>query len=222
MFLVLGLLFLCSNGRAQIEDGWRVKDVPEKFSYAMKTNPKLLFSLDSRRSFVRSTNVKFWGVRLGFDWSAMIHMGIGMYGLSSSTGLDWVNNDGDSINDARLNFGYVSFWFEYVWFHNKRWQLSTPLHLGAGEVSLSSSNFPFLQPETKKSVIVTEFSVQAEYKIFWLVGLGAGAGYRYSLTSQEKLARFVNSPVYLFKVRIFLGEVYKRLFKKGEVDNSKP
>jgi len=211
---IIVLLGICPILKAQTPYGWRFDNIPERIGACFKTNPRLLFSFDSRRSFIRSGNVKIFGLRFGLEFDNLVRAGIGFYGLSTGTGIDWVRPTGDTIRNARLNFGYVSGFFEYVFFQNKKWELSVPLHLGIGETSLSNSDYPFLQPETRQSVLLTEISAQGQYKIFWLVGLGAGIGYRHMISPRTKVTKNFDAPIYLFKVRIFIGELFRRVAKK--------
>ncbi len=55
----------------------------------------------------------------------------------------------------------------------------------------------------------------ATYRILRWVGLSGGVGFRQMLISNSKVEESFNSPVYVFKIRIFLGEVYKSVFPRG-------
>jgi hypothetical protein len=48
-----------------------------------------------------------------------------------------------------------------------------------------------------------------DYKIVRWVGLGSGIGYRLILYKNKNISEHLTSPVFIFKVKIYLGEIVR-------------
>lgn len=209
--LVFGLL-LHLPGAAPAQFFTRLGDT---IHTSFHTKPKFFLGFDTRRSFISNRDVKIFGLRAGLEWNHRVRLGIGLYGLLSPYLRSYERlNDSTGLLDtiaAPLRFGYLSGFAEYVVVNKKRWELSVPLHLGLG-----SSRFEGFEAETEGGFLLTELSLQAQYKILKWIGLGGGVGYRWLIIPNNKVQEDFNSPIYIFKIKIFMGEIVKAVFKKKD------
>ena len=181
---------------------------------------KFLFGLDANRSFVLKNKTKFFGLRIGVELKGRHKIGLGLYGMQKPIILDRkLNKDKyPNANDSIFfNFRYNSLFYEYVWYKTKRWEFSTPFHLGGGDVELSYRDT--LQNKRvslfngKTSVFLSSGAVQ--YKLTRWFAVGAGVGYRFAFSRDENLMKGLNAPVYVYRAKILMGELLKMWFKKN-------
>lgn len=183
---------------------------------------KLYFALDASRSILSEPNVKFNGIKLGVELQEKHRLGLAIYGLSEPVRfkgkLD--RNEFPTATDTLFfNFNYLSVFYDYVWLRTKRWELTTPLHIGSGNIELSyrdttGKNNMFLS----RSAAMVGFGGSAQFKIFRWFALGTGAGYRQMITRNENIGKSLNAPFYQFQVKILLGELYRLAFKRSELE----
>jgi hypothetical protein len=125
----------------------------------------------------------------------------------------------DSLVKAELSLSFISFNSEYVFYDSKRWQLAMPVGVGLGSSYFGffeNVNGEFKNKRTDEGgVLLFGASGIVTYRILRWVGLSGGVGYRLALISNSKVKESFNSPVYILKVRIFMGEIYKSVFPKG-------
>ena len=122
-----------------------------------------------------------------------------------------------NANDSILfNFRYNSVFYEYVWFETKRWELSSPFHLGGGEVEMSYRDTLENKRVSLYNGKPTIFlgSGSAQFKLTRWLALGAGVGYRFVFSRDENLIKGLNAPIYVYRVKILMGEVLRMWFKK--------
>ena len=190
-------------------------------AYSQKRNwysekPKFIFFFDNRNSFIKGREADLVGVRLGGEWKHW-RAGIGFYGLSNKQykNVTVTNALGaPQTIDVRLRFGYVTVFGEYIFFRNKRWEFSTPLSIGLGQVALETSKDGEVQKIRKNGIILIEPSITGHFKVFSWVGIGAGVGYRQVLLAPPNQFGIFSSPIYIIKLKIFLSPIYKAIFKK--------
>lgn len=184
---------------------------------------KLLFAFDARRSYVLQNKVKFNGLKIGVELHEKHRVGLGFYGLQqpvSFTGQINRNEYPDATDTLFFNFSYWGAFYDYIWLRTKRWELTTPVHLGAGGLELryrdttGQNSAPFI----KGGSFVLGFGGSVQFKIFRWFALGTGGGYRTMLTREENIKRPLNAPYYQFQVKILLGELYRMAFKRDELE----
>lgn len=179
-------------------------------SESYRSKPKIIVGFDSRRSFISSRDVSIFGVRAGFDLAPKVRMGFGLYGLSTPFYRNFITyNDSTCLDtiQGRLQFGYMSVFWEYVLLQNRRWEFSAPIHIGIG-----ASEFRGVD-QTRNPVGVTEVSIQGQYKILTWFGLGAGVGYRVLMPRNQAVTENFNAPLYAIRMKLFIGELYDSVFK---------
>ena len=62
----------------------------------------------------------------------------------------------------------------------------------------------------KIGVAVLGVGLNAQYKITRFFGLGAGIGYRQMLSENDKIREALNSPLYVLKIKVFIGEFFRK------------
>ncbi|MFN5323291.1 MAG: hypothetical protein ACK5C5_00070 [Bacteroidota bacterium] len=189
-----------------------------------KGKPKFFITLDNTGSFVDGKPAVTNEIRLGLDFKKKLKLGIG-YGLLVSDIViekSVINERSgkDSIVPSKLSLDYFSANAEYVLYHSKRWQISSPLFVGLG-----SSYFQYYDLDSKGilkekrtdegTVLVTVVGAMGTYRFIRWLGVSAGLGYRVGILNNNKVEQSFNSPVYTFRFRIFFGEIYKTLFPRG-------
>lgn len=185
---------------------------------------KFLFGFDSRRSFIEDKVSRVDGIRLGLQLrNPKKRIGLGIYNMRN----DIKRPDQKVVelemplDTLRLDYGFLSFFYEYVWLSHEKYEVSTPFQFGLGNVERkyidpSSGELLFL-PET--GIAIFEVSVASHYKFYPWIGLGMGFGYNAVASSKPELSQAFNSPFYVFKIKLFLGEAYRGIrdgFRKEE------
>jgi hypothetical protein len=200
-------------------------NIDSTYSKKEEKHLKFFFGFDARRSFVLKNNSKFNGIKIGLSYKNKHRFGIGLYGMQEPITfvgeVDRIKHP-DATDTVRFNFGYGSLFYEYVWFKNKRWDLSTPIHFGLGNLAFSfkdtSANYQRL---FGGGALMTELTGVAQFKIFRWFALGTGVGYRMMLIDDKTIRKSLNSPVYIFQVKILFGEIYKMTFRRKNLEEWK-
>jgi hypothetical protein len=196
---------------------------PDTPLISFKNKPKLFLTLDKTGSFVGGKAATTNEIKAGLEFKKKLRLGVGFAGLVS----DVVEEKSvvtpathiDSLVNAQLSLSFLSINGEYVFYDSKRWQIAMPVGLGFG-----TSYFSYFegvdggyrnQRVDEGGVVLFTAQGVATYRILRWVGLSAGLGFRQMLVSNPSVDESFNSPVYVIKIRIFLGEIYKTVFPRG-------
>lgn len=189
-------------------------------------NWKFVFSFDSRASRVLDQKVKFNGFKIGFEFKDRHRFGLGFYALKNPIVLpnniiviqkpDTTEQEVDTVN-YNTNFNYTTLYYEFVFFTRKRWEFSSAFHLGTGRTTIGYTD------KYKRDSTLIDFqvpigavSVAGHYKVFPWIGLGAGVGYRFALVGDKRVTEALNGFHTIFKVKLFLGDLYRGFFKRKD------
>ena len=218
--VILVIFFSCIGNIAVGQNARTVIDTP---LISFKNKPKIFLTLDKTSSFISGKGAATNEIRFGLDFKRKIRFGIGYAALVSDIVTDKTITTEvtrrDSVVPAQLSMSCMTLSGEYTFYENKRWQITMP-----AVISIGSSYFNYFekikgdfitQKTDKGGVVLLSTSGVATYRILRWVGLSAGLGYRRSLISNNKVEESFNSPIYLFRIRIFMGEIYKSVFPKG-------
>ncbi len=223
LILCLGL-FTALNGVGQWKDSTITKEVTDSTTTLKKEEKRIKFfiGLDARRSFVLNKNTKFNGIKIGLSYNNKHRFGLGIYGMQQPITfvgeVDRIKHP-EATDTVRFNFGYGSIFYEYVWFKNKRWDLSTPIHFGLGNLSFSYlDTAKAYQPLYGGGALMTELTGVAQFKVFRWFALGSGVGYRMMLVDDKTIRNNLNSPVYIIQFKILFGEIYKMTFRRKNLE----
>ena len=188
--------------------------IASSFNY----KPKFVFKFDTRNSFITAQKAKIFGIKIGFEYNETVKLGIGFNSLLTeiytSKRINYGLNEIDTVK-AQLKFVYVSPYFEYVFYRNKKWEHSIPIQVGFG-----NSRYEYkkrdgtLIRENYKPIILYEPAMTTQYKILPWVGIGVGLGYRVLLLRNKDINVNFSSPIYVIKLKLFLGDLYKSVFPR--------
>lgn len=184
---------------------------------------KLLFAFDARRSFVLGNKVKFNGIKLGVELHEKHRIGLGIYALQRPVKFTGKINRmeyPDATDTLYFNFSYSGVFYDYIWLRTKRWELTTPLHLGLGGLELTYQDTSGVRsaPFIKGGSFVFGAGGSVQFKIWRWFALGTGGGIRQMLTNEENIKKPLNAPYYQFQVKILLGELYRMAFKRETLE----
>lgn len=186
---------------------------------SMDQKTKVTFRFNSRNSFITDRRARIFGFKLGVDFNNTLRMGGGFNILSSDLYREKIVMDSLGMPDtiaSRLHFGYLAYYIEYVFYKTKRWEFSIPIQLGFGNSRFEHDYEGDKIIEHKKMVIVYEPAVSGQYRFFEWAGVGMDVGYRFMLLNNKAIQQNLNSPIYAFKLLIFIGPLYRSVFKKEE------
>lgn len=196
LLLFVVLVFSFSTAKAQLFDS-----IKNSFAY----KPKFLLKMDARNSFVTASYVKVKGVKVGLSFHKVLRIGVGY---------SWMKTDyyPEQLNDStNLRFGYGNAFLEYTFFQTKHWRFEIPLQIGFGRISHQDKNQNILE---KQWAPIWEPAMSFEYLFLKYFGVGVGAGYRLVLKSRIPITERFTSPIYLFKFKIYFGDIYNDVKKR--------
>lgn len=180
----------------------------DEFKTSFSQKPKFEFKFDSRFSFLRNTEVKTTGVKIGLSFNRKFNLGMGINQLlipSESAIIE--QNDTIPVN---LNYFYFSPYFEYVYFRSKKWEFNLSTQFGLGEASFEHTNSEGKLIKNKRTTILSyEPATLIDYKIIRWFGIGMGVGYRVVLYKNGPISENFSSPLYVVKLKVYLGAIVR-------------
>lgn len=208
IIILIAFSFLNSPGFAQLFD---------TIAASFQHKPKFEFKFDTRNSFITTQRAKIFGVKMGFEYNETVKLGIGYNQLNSTISKKKVILHGfqefDTVQ-ATLKFVYVSPYFEYVFHRNRKWEHTIPIQLGFGNSWYEYRDNGRKIRENYRPIILYEPAMTTQYKIVPWFGIGVGIGYRILLLNNKSINENFNSPIYVFRLKLFLGEIIKGLSPK--------
>ena len=186
-----------------------------------------MFLFDGRRSLIASQNVKIGGIRTGMQFKNLFRTGIGFYGFAEPIKKEimFTKNGENRRAEESLQYGYATLFFEPILYRFRKWEFSLPTALGAGKARLALTDSAGTVLKYKEGGAgFFEIAAYAEYRFFWWIGIGGGTGFRKVLNTDIIEGNKLNGPYYQLAVKIYFGEIAKRIFtkKKKREKSSKP
>lgn len=221
----ISLLLLClqcaKRGCSQVDtvDNQNVKTNFFPKDYGNK-RWKFLLGLDARRSFFSGVPVKINGLKTGFQFRGVHRFGIGLYALSHHVifkGLDVNHPSASDTSKVIFNVGYVSLFYERVFYKTRKWEFAIPTQLSGGTLTghFEDTAGTFL-PLVESPFSALSSGIQTKYYIFSWLAPRVSVGYRFSFNTTPEVKKAFNRPYYSFGVQILVGELYRTIFKKEE------
>ncbi len=208
---ILVALFFCSITFSQAQF------IRDKYYEAPEKTWKLMFVFDGRRSLIASQNVKIGGIRTGMQFKNLFRSGIGFYGFAAPLRKEIIFPPNARIKRAEetLNYSYATLFFEPILYRYRKWEFSVPMALGAGKARLALTDTSGVLLKFKEGGAgFFEIAAYAEYRFFWWIGIGGGTGFRKILNTDIIEGNKLNGPYYQLAVKIYFGEIAKRIFTK--------
>jgi len=204
-----------------------VKDTVKKKKEKDKSKTKFLFGFDGRKSPVLGRSSSFSGLKIGWERFGVNKYGFGFYNMKTPirTVHDPVPQEvfPDATDTTKFDFGYVSFFYERLWYEDHRWELSTPFHFGIGTLlgsyidTTGAANTFF-----SGSSWMYEISAVAQYRLFRWFAIGGGFGYRGMLTDDHRARKALSAPVFILQFKVLLGQLGKMIFTPKRLTPWKP
>jgi hypothetical protein len=183
---------------------------------ALKSKPILDLRSDSRHSFINQSGVSVFGVKGGIEYDRKLRFGLGFNILSTKlkTTITYLDDGVLKSNDeARLIFYHISPYAEYVFYKGERWEISIPVQFGIGNSYYTLATEKGRINRNRQFILSYEPAITAQYKVLKYFGPGFGVGYRLMIIDNKAIKESFNSPVYIFRFKIFFGEIYRDLKK---------
>lgn len=187
---------------------------------------KFVFSFDSRNSFIANDRAKVFGIRIGYQYRKNFRNGLAIYSLNDDLPRTITINKGEENEqriEGNLDFGYLAFFWEQIWFKSKRWEISTPMQAGFG-----SSQISYIDPidnikveAHKGGIMIMEPTAYAEFQTLKWLAVGIGTGFRVALVNNELLNENLNSPIYALRVKVQFGQILRGMREKKAERKSK-
>ncbi|MES2389204.1 MAG: hypothetical protein V4543_14475 [Bacteroidota bacterium] len=187
-----------------------------------KTNIRLVANLDARNSFILGSQAFMLGGKLGLEFNDRWRTGIGYYFLPKAYIYNYSppsNEPQPLVVQQKMSFSYFSLYGEYVMYSNRKWEFSSPVSLGFGNIHMSDLDLngrPIDKPRNRPVLLIEPY-LSGHYRIFSWVGIGAGVGYRHVFDTRKKfkfdndtrLSRGFDSPIWIVKVKLFPGDILR-------------
>lgn len=204
--LLLPIFFGAGVGFAQ---NFSNKTFEDDFNKSFKSKPQLDVKFDSRFSFIAARDFKTSGFKIGVSFNRKFKTGLGYNQFiipAKSTIIDQ-----DKMFNAELKYIYFSPYLEYVYFSSKRWEFNLSAQVGIGRGHYQYYNESVQKTiRTKYSTILSyEPAMLIDYKIIRWFGIGTGVGYRLIFYKNSDIEEHLSSPVYIIKLKIYLGEIVR-------------
>ena len=188
LFLILNILSVCG----QNEERNKKSDYPF-------IKPE--FILDGRRTLVSDQGARLGGIRIGVEMNRVNRFGFGFYSFSKSVSTTTLNEISSNITSADLELNYASIYYERVLLFTKKYEWSSTIHVGLGNVSGSYTYENGSVGNYNEPLQLTEISTTLFRHLTYFMSIGAGIGYRQTRNAPEELLPIYNAPVFLVKLR---------------------
>ena len=202
------VLFLAFVGRAQGQ-------LLDSIGLFLQEPKRFTALLDTRGSFISNQNVRLIGVKVGFEHGGRVRYGIGYSFLLTPVERER-EVEGVGMVTTRLRLGYVTPYFSYAFYQRGHWEVSIPVQLGIGGGSLVYDDDEGHKQKLKKAfVFLYEPAMTVQYRFWNYFAVGGGWGFRLAVTNAQ-LDEGLNAPIYLFGVKVFLGDLFRDVQEGGE------
>lgn len=182
---------------------------------SLKHKPKIDIRLDGKTSFIGSSYARISSLKLGFDFNKTFKMGAGYNWLSNDIhNYIQIRNSRDEVQTVynQLKMEYISVYGEYVFFRDNKWEIAVQASFGAGFVfNTYWDNYWVHHKENSSFILVYEPHMMADYKIMRFFGVGGGIGFRLATSNYTVVSNQLNSPIYVYRFKVYLAEVYTSL-----------
>lgn len=204
----MAIVFFCGISFFSEAQTMNLSDSLEK---VFRNKPKPSLKLDFRNSFISGRTAQIGGIKAGVSFGKTLNLGLGYSWLYSNL-FQETNFNGFSI-DSRVVFRYFSPYLEYSFFRKGPWETMVTANMGYGKIFLDTDGTRGGSRKFETGAFIYEPTIGFEYKIFNLVGIGAGYGYRLVIRGNRNIDQNFTAPVYVIRFRIILDR-FEPLFEK--------
>ncbi len=191
-------------------------NLSDSLRHVLRHKPVPSAKFDTRNSFITGKSAKVFGVKVGLSFRKTLTIGIGY---------NWIGTKfteplkvGYQVFESEIKLRYIAPFLEYSFYKKGPWEATVPVQIGFGRSFLR-----YMSPQGKENVnsgrvMLYEPGMTIEYKLFDVVGIGAGVGYRIMLKNNKEIDQQFTSPVYVLRIRLIFDELFKRYKKFSEED----
>ncbi len=174
----------------------------------LRHSPVPTAKFETHNSFITGNSAKVYSLKAGLSFRKTLTIGIGY---------NWIGTDlkesirvADAIFVGDIKLRYVAPFIEYSFYKKGPWEATVPVQLGFGRSFIQYQSRTDKEQIRSGRVVLYEPSMTIEYKIFNLVGVGGGFGYRIMLKNNKEINQQFTSPVYVLRIRLIFDEIYRR------------
>lgn len=174
---------------------------------------------ESKNSFSDGNRIEVVSFKLGVTFGKKVSIGGGYAFLNTSLSKRTLLPDIDGsvvYQDNRLNFRYLCYYLDFVFYKSKRWQLSSQVEMGAGLSKFEFTSDGRINKRPGKFICLYNPAINIKFKITKWIGIGSTIGYRFMLINDKTIGKKLNSPLYSAGVLIWWDELALALFPKNE------
>lgn len=185
---------------------------PNKKSDYPFIKPELI--LDGRLTLVSNEGARLGGFRLGFEINRVNRFGLGFYSFSNGVQTESLNEISSNIVSANLELNYTSIYYERVLLFTKKYEWSSTIHLGVGDVSGLYIYSNGAMGKYSAPVQLTEVSTTLYRHLTYFMSVGGGIGYRQTRNAPTELLPIYNAPIFIVKLRFQPIKAVRGLWNK--------
>jgi hypothetical protein len=172
------------------------------------------FIFDGRLTLVSNEGARLGGFRIGVEMNRVNRFGLGFYSFSNGVNTESLNEISSNIISANLELNYASAYYERVWLFTKKYEWSSTLHLGIGNVSGSYTYANGSVGNYNEPVQLTEISTTLFRHLTYFMSIGGGIGYRQTRNAPDELLPIYNAPVLIVKLRFLPVKAVRGIWNK--------
>lgn len=177
-----------------------------------KNKPKVVFTINSKNSFISKYKAPIHGIQLGLRWNELT-VGGGLYGLAPIIRQEaHLENLTSAPFDGivELRYSAAGIFVDYEWLNDKRWEVLSTFIIANATAELYF--FPYdlrLIPPKKESFVTFEMLMQGIYKPHRYIGIGAGLGKRIVPSESPFIQKNFESYLYNLKLKIYFRNIWE-------------
>lgn len=177
-----------------------------------KIEPKTIFTINSKNSFISKYRAPIYGIQLGLRWNELT-VGGGLYVLTPYIRREaYIENitssPFDGIVELRYNAGGI--FVDYELLNDKRWEVVSTCIIANATAEIHF--FPYdlrLIPPKRETFVIFEVLMQGIYKLHKYIGIGAGLGKRIIPSEAPFVQQNFESYLYNLKLKIYFRNIWE-------------
>lgn len=177
----------------------------------LKNKPTPTIKFDTRNSFITGNHAKVYGIKAGLSFRKTLTVGIGYNFIGTRLTEELIIGEQEFFGQIKMR--YVAPFLEYSFYKKGAWEAMVPVQIGIGQ-SFVRYEINGLRTDVRKdNIVLYEPGMNVEYKMFNILGLGGGVGYRIMLKNNKEIDQQFTSPVYVIRIRLIFDEILRQARK---------
>lgn len=176
----------------------------DSISEALRKKPALFGTLDTRNTFIGSRRAEISGIRGGLRFNKF-RIGAGYHFLSSANFRYYQIESPvySGLSYVKREISYIAVFSDYVFHKGRKWEYMVAMQIGAGK--------SYFGPEIitghifdRRTIVLYEPTISAEYSILKWLGASAKYGYRLAFGADQ-----LTAPIYAIGLDLYWGTIYR-------------